>query len=66
MHNACLQCCFWKHRAEGLWHALEAIGHGNQHVLDATRLEVVEHLHPELRTLGVFDPDAQDIARPVG
>jgi len=29
-------------------------------------LEVVEHLHPELRAFGVLDPDAQNIARTIG
>jgi hypothetical protein len=46
--------------------ALEAVGHGDQDVGHAAGLQVVEDLHPELRTLGAFDPQSEDVARAVG
>jgi len=46
--------------------ALQAVGDGDQDVVDAARLQVVEDLQPELRALGVLDPDAEDLARAVG
>ena len=54
------------HRGRRLGHALQAVGHGDQDVIDAAGLQVVEHLHPELGPLGVLDPDPQDVARAVG
>ncbi|MNH45163.1 hypothetical protein D3C79_1075370 [compost metagenome] len=60
-----LQCRLRKYSAEGLWHAFKTIGHGDQHIFDATRFKVVENLHPELCAFGTLDPDAQDIARTV-
>ena len=47
-------------------HALEPVGDGDQDVMDSARLQVVEDLHPELGSLGVFDPDAQDVAAAIG
>ncbi len=45
-----------------LAHALEAIGHGDEDVLAAARLQVGEDLHPELRAFGLLDPDPEDVA----
>ena len=36
--------------------ALETVGEGDQDVLDAARLQVVEDLHPELGSFDAFDP----------
>jgi hypothetical protein len=47
-------------------YALEAVGYSDQDVNDAARLQVVDHLHPELRFLSVLDPQARNFARAVG
>ena len=39
---------------------------GDQDVIHATRLEVVEYLHPEFNPLDILDPQAQDVVRAVG
>lgn len=45
-----------------LTHAFEAVCDGNAHVVADSGLHVVEHLHPELGTLGVLNPDAKNVA----
>jgi len=61
VHDAGLQRCFGVHHLQGLTHALEAIGDRNQHIVATPGLHVIEDFHPELCTLGVFYPDAQDV-----
>ena len=65
MDDACLPGRRRECRSEGLWNALEAIGDGDQDVPDPAGLEVVDDLQPELRALGVLNPDPQDVARAV-
>jgi hypothetical protein len=43
----------------------EPVGHRDQDVLTAPRLQVGEHLHPEFGAFRLLDPDAQDVAGPV-
>ena len=65
MHDAGLQR---RRRIDGgqrLAHALETIGHGDQDVPTAARLQVGEDLHPELRAFRLLDPDPEDVARAV-
>ena len=42
------------------------MGHGDEDVLAAPRVEVRERPHPELRAFGVPDPQAEDVAGPSG
>jgi len=46
--------------------ALEAIGDGDQDVMDTARLQIVKDFHPEFCTFGVLDPDTEDVAAAVG
>ena len=65
MHHAGLER---RRRIRGLerfWHALEAIGDGDEDVRTPARLEVREDLQPELRAFGLLDPNPQDVARAV-
>lgn len=66
VNDAGLQRGRRKHYRQRFGHAFEAIGHGDQDVVDTTRLEVVEDLHPEPGAFGAFDPQTQDIACAVG
>ncbi|MCY1529164.1 hypothetical protein D9M68_642970 [compost metagenome] len=66
MHDARLQRGGRIHRRQRFGHAPQAVGDGNEDVIDPAGLQVVEHLHPELGTLGALDPQAQDVARAVG
>jgi hypothetical protein len=66
VHDAGLQRGGREHRAQRLADALEPVGDADQDVGHTACLQVVEDLHPELRTLGVLDPQAQDVARAVG
>ena len=65
MHDAGLQRGRREHRGQGLGHALQAVGDGDQDVSDAAGLEIVEDLHPELGALGVLDPQPEDVPRTV-
>ncbi len=42
--------------------ARQPVGHRDQDVQYAARAQIVEHLHPELRTLRGLDPQTQDFA----
>jgi hypothetical protein len=41
--------------------ACQAVGDGDQDVLHAARLEVVEDLHPEFGPFRVLDPQAENV-----
>ena len=43
-------------------HTPQSIGDCNQDIVHAAGLKIVEYLHPEFRTLGVLDPQIQDVA----
>lgn len=66
VNDAGLQRGRWKHDSQHFGHAFDAIGHGDQEIVDAACLEIVEHLHLELGALTVLDSQAQDIACTVG
>lgn len=66
VHDAGLHRGTRVHHTNGLAQPLRAIDHGDQDVLAATGLEVVEHLRPELGALGLLDPKAQHIASTIG
>jgi hypothetical protein len=50
---------------QGLAHALEPIGHRDEDVLAAARLQIGEDLEPEFRPFRLLDPDPQHVARAV-
>jgi len=54
-----------KHRRECLAHALESVGDRDEDVLAAARLQIRKDVHPELRALGLLDPDPEDVAAAV-
>lgn len=66
MHDAGRQGGGRVHRCQRFRHAFEAVADGDEDVGHPTRLEVVEHLHPELGAFGIFDPQTQDVARAIG
>jgi hypothetical protein len=66
LHDASLHRRCRKDRVHRLGEALEAIDHGNQDVLDAAGLQIVDHLHPELRPFGLLDPQPDHVARAIG
>ena len=66
MDDAGLQRGDRKHRRQRLGHALQTVGHHDQEVGHTLGSEVVEDLHPELDTLGVLDPQPEDVTRAVG
>ena len=66
MDDAGLQRGDRKHRRQRLEHALQTVGHHDQEVGHTLGSEVVEDLHPELETLGVLDPQPEDVTRAVG
>lgn len=41
--------------------ALQPVDHGDEDVLDAAVAEIVHHLEPELRALGLLDPQAENL-----
>ncbi len=65
MHDAGLQRRGRKNRPQRLRYSFEAIRDGDQNIFNATSLEVVEHLHPKLGTLGALDPYTQNVARAI-
>jgi hypothetical protein len=50
-----------KHRRDRVGKALEPIDHRNDDVVDAARLELVDHLEPELGAFGLLDPQPQNV-----
>jgi hypothetical protein len=50
-----------KDRRDRFGEALEPVDHRDQDVVDAARLEFVDHLEPELGPLGLLDPQPEDI-----
>ena len=61
MHDTGLQRRGGVDHAERLPHAFQAVGNRDQYVVAAAGLQVVEHLHPELRPFGVLDPNSQNV-----
>ena len=50
-----------KNGVNGLWKTLQAIHDGDQNVLGAAGLELVDDAQPEFGALGLFDPDAENL-----
>jgi hypothetical protein len=65
MHDARLQRRLGIDRGQRLAHPFQAVGDGDQEVAAAPRLEVAEHLYPELGALGLLDPEPEDVARAI-
>ncbi|MGY4311252.1 hypothetical protein ACVWW1_000555 [Bradyrhizobium sp. JR3.5] len=61
VHDAGLHNRLRENRHDGLWKALEAVDHGNQDVVDATQLELVDDLEPVLGPFGLLDPEPEHI-----
>jgi len=53
-------------RRNRLSQPLQAVDHGDQNVVAAACAQLVEHLEPELGSLGLLDPNPQNLARAVG
>jgi hypothetical protein len=66
MHDAGLHRRAGVGRANRLGQSFQSVDHGDQGVLAAAGLEVIEHLEPELRALGLLNPQAKHIALAVG
>ena len=65
MHDASLHDGLREHRCDGLGEALEPVDDGDQDIVDAAGLELVDDLKPELGAFGLLDPDADsdEVAR---
>lgn len=61
MHDARLHRGVGEDALERLREALEAVDARDEDVLDAAVLELGNDLEPELRALGLLEPDAQDL-----
>ena len=61
MNNAGLHLRLREHRRDRLREALQPVGHGDQHVLDAAVLQFGHHPQPELGALGLLDPQPEDL-----
>jgi len=61
MHDAGLHRSFREDGVDRLGKAFEAVDDGDQDVLDAAGLQFVHNPQPELRALGVFDPEPEDV-----
>lgn len=66
IHDADLHRRAREGRADGVGQALQVVDHGNQDVLAPSGLAFIEDLEPELRPLGLLDPQAQHVALAVG
>ena len=60
VHNASLYRGLRERRRDRIREAFEPIDHGDQDVVDAAATQLVKHLEPELRALGLFDPALDD------
>ncbi len=66
MYDAGLDHRLREHCVDRIWEALQSIDDGDQDIGHAPVLEFVHHPQPELGTLGLLDPDAEDFLGPVG
>lgn len=65
MHDAGLRRGGREYRLDRLRKALAAVDAGDEDVSEAAVAQFVEDLHPELRALGVLEPQAEHVARAV-
>ena len=61
MHDARLDTSLRKHGFNRFGKALEAIDHRNEDIFRASNADIVHHAEPELGSLGLLDPKAQDL-----
>ena len=61
MDNARLHCRSGEDGLDRLGEALKAVDAADQDVLHAAVLQIAQHLHPELRALGLLEPHAQHL-----
>lgn len=61
MHDTGLDRRFREYRVDRFREALQAVDHGNQDVLHAAQLQVVDHPQPELGPLGLLESKAQHV-----
>lgn len=61
MYDASLHDGLREHRCDGLGKALEPVDYGDQDIVDAAGLELVDDLKPELGAFGLLDPEAEDV-----
>lgn len=61
VHDTYLYLRARKEGFNGLWEALEPVHASDEDVLHSSVLEVVQDVHPELRSLAFRYPDAQDL-----
>jgi hypothetical protein len=66
MDDAGLHPCLREDSLDRLREAGEAVDAGDQHVLDAALVQVVEHGQPELGALGLLPPDPEHLAVALG
>lgn len=66
VHDAGLNLGAREDGRDRLREALQAINHRDQDVVDAAVFKLRHDLEPELRPFGLFDPDTEDVLRPVG
>ena len=66
MNDAGLNQRLRKHRCDRLRKALQAIDDRDENVVDASHLQLVHDLEPELRAFGLFDPQTQDFLLAIG
>lgn len=61
MRDACLNQGLGEHRRDRLGKTLETVDDRDQDIVDASGLELVDDLEPELCALGLLDPKTQDL-----
>src|SRR5208337_895357 len=66
MHNAGLNQGLRKYRRDRLWKAFEAVDDGDQKIVDASALELVDDFQPELGALGLLDPETEHLFLAIG
>ena len=63
MHDACLHDRLLPNRVHGLGQPLQPVTHHHEHVLNATVLDLGEHLQPVLSALTtIARPQAEDVS----
>ena len=66
MHDTGLDLSVREDAIDSVWKSLQAINNGDQGVGDAPVTQLVRHAHPELRALGLLDPDPKDFLATIG
>ena len=66
MDDASLNDGLRKNRIDGFRKALQAIDHGDENILGAAGLQLVDDAQPEFGAFGLLDPDAENLLAPSG